>query len=239
MKRLRLVHLLLLRRTTREGPSSALDARRGTSLARELEWSVVSRSQRRSCALARCSFVLPLVSFVLTSGCRQDMNDQPRYEAFEKCDFFWNESSARPLVSGVVPFGAAAEDPELRMDRPDKGRSFPLRLDRDLLERGKQRFEIFCSPCHDRVGTGSGIIVQRGLTQPPSFHSPDLRTRSDDYFFAVITQGFGIMPAYGPRIPVRDRWLIIAYVRALQLSQHAPRELVPEDELRRLGTLEH
>ena len=175
--------------------------------------------------------LLALCSGALT-GCRQDMFDQARYETLEASEFFWDGASARPLVAGVVPYGE--NDDEMGLAAAGAEGGFPFEIDRADLERGRERYDIFCSPCHDRVGTGSGVIVQRGLRQPPSFHSPELRSRSNQHFFQVITQGFGVMPRYGPRIQVEDRWRIIAYVRALQLSQHAPPSLVPNAELERL-----
>jgi mono/diheme cytochrome c family protein len=100
----------------------------------------------------------------------------------------------------------------------------------ETLARGRQRYDIFCSPCHDRVGTGDGMIVQRGYRQPPSFHIDRLRQEADGYFFDTITNGFGVMPNYAQQIPVADRWAITLYIRALQLSQHAALDDVPESE---------
>jgi hypothetical protein len=110
----------------------------------------------------------------------------------------------------------------------------PLPVTRPLLLRGRERYDIFCAPCHDRVGTGDGMIVRRGYRRPPSFHIDRLRNESDGYLFDVTTRGFGQMPGYAAQVPVRDRWAIVAYVRALQLSQHAPLADVPAPERDRL-----
>jgi mono/diheme cytochrome c family protein len=107
---------------------------------------------------------------------------------------------------------------------------FPGPVSKATLERGRQRFDVYCSPCHDRAGTGRGMIVMRGYKQPPSFHEERLRGMPPGYFFDVITNGFGIMPSYAAQVPVVDRWAIAAYIRALQLSQHATLAEVPDDQ---------
>ena len=112
---------------------------------------------------------------------------------------------------------------------------FPFAIGRDELTRGQQRFNIYCTPCHGRLGDGNGMVVQRGLRQAASYHQDRLRQEKNGYFFDVITNGFGAMQGYAEQIPVRDRWLIVAYVRTLQLSQHASVEDVPAD---RRGALE-
>jgi hypothetical protein len=112
--------------------------------------------------------------------------------------------------------------------------TIPLAVTREVLERGRNRFNIFCSPCHSQVGDGNGMVIERGFRHPPSFHTDRLRRAPPGHFFDVITNGFGAMPAYGYRVPVRDRWAIIAYVRALQLSQNATLAEVPPDRRREL-----
>jgi hypothetical protein len=109
-------------------------------------------------------------------------------------------------------------------------------IDRELLERGRERFEIFCSPCHDRVGGGNGMVVQRGFRRPSSFHIERLRESPPGYFFDVITNGYGSMSSYATMVPVDDRWAIIAYIRALQLSQNATLDDVPPEERTTLET---
>ena len=111
---------------------------------------------------------------------------------------------------------------------------FPVSVDRELIERGRERFEIFCSVCHDSAGNGNGMIVKRGLKRPASFHEERLREAPPGYFYDVITRGYGVMYDYSDRIPPRDRWAIVAYIRALQLSQNATLEDVPPDERARL-----
>lgn len=173
-----------------------------------------------------------LAALVLGAGCRQDMHDQPKYKGFRPSDFFADGRSVRPLVPGTVARGHLNDDALLYTGKIGENFSpeFPFPVTRAVLERGQERYNIFCSPCHDRVGTGQGMIVQRGYKQPPSFHQDRLRQQPPGYFFHVIGNGFGVMPDYAAQIPVRDRCAIVAYIRALQLSQHVPAaELPPED----------
>jgi hypothetical protein len=172
----------------------------------------------------RAAFAGWLVFTILVfTGCRQDMHDQPRYEPLEASDFFADGLSsrhppegtvARDALEGSAYFNTAKQDGEL-------GTTLPFALTRDLLERGQERYNIYCSPCHDHVGTGQGMIVRRGFRRPPSFHSPHLREAPIGHFFDVITNGFGAMMDYAAQVPPYDRWAIAAYMRALQLSQHA------------------
>jgi mono/diheme cytochrome c family protein len=166
------------------------------------------------------------------AACRQDMHDQPKYQPFERNAFFADQRASRPLVPGVVARGHLDEDEAFFTGASAAGPVAvnPVPLTRDLLMRGQERYDIYCSPCHDRVGAGEGMIVQRGYKQPPSFHSDRLRGVADGYFFQVMTKGFGVMPTYAPQVPARDRWAIVAYIRALQFSQHAALADVPESE---------
>lgn len=171
------------------------------------------------------------------AGCQQEMANQPRYEPFEASAFFADGRSARHLVPGTVARGQLELDTPLATGKVNGEvvDSLPLPVTRDLLERGQERYDIYCTPCHDRVGTGRGMIVRRGYPRPPSFHIPRLREAPVGHLFEVITQGFGAqMPAYGGMIPPPDRWAIIAYMRALQLSQHATLAAVPEAERQHL-----
>lgn len=167
------------------------------------------------------------------AGCRQDMHDQPKYEAYERSRFFADSSSARPLPAGTVARGQLREDEPYftGYTRDDRlVRTMPIEVTRGTLERGRETFDAFCAPCHDRAGTGRGMIVRRGFKQPPTYHQDRLRSEADGYLFDVITNGFGQMPSYAGLIPVEERWAVVAYVRALQLSQHARlAELPPED----------
>lgn len=179
---------------------------------------------------------LPLLALAVTTllaaGCRQDMHDQPKYEPLESSSFFRDGRASRPPVEGTVWRTERIGDPAYTTGRlgAQYVAAVPAPITTGLLARGRQRYDIFCAPCHDRVGTGSGMIVLRGYRKPPSFHIPRLREQADGYFFDVITNGFGVMPDYAQQIPVDDRWAITAYIRALQLSQAATLADVPESE---------
>lgn len=169
---------------------------------------------------------------VLMSGCHTDMRDQPRYEPYEASTFFANGQSSRPLVEGTVARGQLQEDDAFYRGKVDGEfvDKLPLEVDRALLDRGQQRFNIYCSMCHGPTGDGDGMIVRRGLKRPPSFHIERLRTAPAGHYFDVITHGFGVMPRYAVQIEPHDRWAITAYVRVLQLSQHAELDDLPADE---------
>jgi mono/diheme cytochrome c family protein len=165
----------------------------------------------------------------VAAGCRQDMHDQPRYKPFSKSIFFGDDRSARPLVADTVARGQLRED-ELLYTGKVAGKpatAFPFPVTAEVLERGRERFDIYCTPCHGPLGRGDGLIVQRGYKRPPSFHIPLLRQATPGYLFDVITSGFGAMADYSAQVAVRDRWAIVAYIRALQLSQHATLDDVP------------
>ncbi|HJY86184.1 MAG TPA: c-type cytochrome [Candidatus Acidoferrales bacterium] len=158
------------------------------------------------------------------------MADQPRYKPLSASPFFGDGRSARPLVAGTVPRNSLAEE-DLRV--PKDAENFPIPVTRELLERGRERFNIYCSVCHGLLGEGNGMIPRRGFRHPPSYHQDRLREAPVGHFYDVITNGFGAMPDYAAQVAARDRWAIIGYIRALQLSQHAPaRELPPEDRAR-------
>ncbi len=169
--------------------------------------------------------VLAGVALLLaTGGCRQDMHDAPRYDALEKSSFYADGRSARDPMAGTVARGHLNEDTVLLTGRTPDGKfatAAPMPLDLALLQRGQERFNIFCSPCHDRVGTGNGMIVRRGYKQPQTYHSDRLRDQPLGYFVDVMSNGFGQMPSYAHQVPPRDRWAIAAYIRALQYSQNA------------------
>jgi mono/diheme cytochrome c family protein len=170
------------------------------------------------------------------AGCRQDMYDQPRYEPLEASTFFDDGLSARPLVPGTVARGQLRDDDHLFTGKVDGklAETFPFPVDRRVLERGRERFNIYCSPCHGGVGDGRGMIVARGFPAPPSFHIDRLRTAPPGHFFDVITNGHGAMYPYAARVQPRDRWAIAAYLKALQLSQNASPADVPPEQLRQL-----
>jgi mono/diheme cytochrome c family protein len=184
-------------------------------------------------AVPRALALLAGLAVLGLAGCRQDMHDQPKYEPYEASRFFADGTSARPLPPGTVARG------ELRADEPfytgftagdELVRRIPIPVTRQVLERGRFTYNAFCSPCHDRAGTGAGMIVRRGFKQPPTYHQDRLREVADGYFFDVITNGFGQMPSYASQIPVEDRWAVVAYVRALQLSQHARLAELPGED---------
>jgi hypothetical protein len=171
--------------------------------------------------------VLALSLFFLV-GCslKQDMAYQPKDRPLWPSDFFTDGRSARPLVENTVPRGAVAED---ALFVPKDSNAFPLPLNLDLLERGKDRYRIFCSPCHGLQGDGNGMVAMRGMKHPPSYHQDRLRQVPNGYIFDVITNGFGAMLSYSAQVPPRDRWAIVAYVRALQLSRNAKVSDLPPD----------
>jgi mono/diheme cytochrome c family protein len=175
-------------------------------------------------------------SLLVSLGCRQDMQDQPRFEPLEACEFFDDGRSARPHVRGTVARGAPRQDELFYTGRVngELAEVLPFEPTRDRLERGRERYDIFCSPCHGGLGNGEGMIVQRGFRRPPSYHEERLRKMPIGHFYDVISNGFGTMKDYASRIPPEDRWAIAAYIRALQLSQHATIDDVPPDERRRL-----
>jgi mono/diheme cytochrome c family protein len=242
------------------------------------------------------SYCLLLSAFcLLLSGCRQDMQDQPRYEAYESSAFFKDGLSSRPLVEGTVPRGYLRSDKQLFTGQNDKAQSntnasvqrgeqagananaqgsssssnssnanmqggnntgapagstsqtgaggsqaaagdandveeFPFPVTAQVMQRGQERYQIFCAMCHGATGDGDGMIVRRGFRQPPSYHQDSLRQARVGHFFKVITEGYGAMPSYRSQVPVQDRWAIIAYIRALQLSkmnQSAPAATAP------------
>jgi mono/diheme cytochrome c family protein len=175
----------------------------------------------RMLALAACLAFL--------SACRQDMHNQPKYRGLRASAFFADGSSARPLVEGTVARGTLQEDEAFFTGKLNKVtvKELPFAIDAQVLDRGQERFNIYCTPCHGRTGQGNGMVVQRGYRQPPSFHIDRLRQADAGHFFDVMTNGFGAMPDYRVQISARDRWTIVAYIRALQLSQHAAAADVP------------
>ncbi len=169
------------------------------------------------------------LALMVLGGCRQDMHDQPKFKPLAMNTFYPDDRSARPLVEGTV----AREDEEADQYyytgkiNGQPGTEFPFPVTKEVLERGQQRYNIYCSPCHSRIGDGNGMIVQRGFKRPPSYHTDRLRQMPIGHFFDVMTNGFGAMSEYKSQVSVNDRWAIAAYIRALQLSQDATRADVP------------
>ena len=170
-----------------------------------------------------------LLAMLVLAGCRQDMHDQPRFKPLAKSDFYADSRSARQPVEGTVARGQLHEDIYFYTGKigNNPGDYMPFPVTADVLTRGRERFNVYCAPCHSRLGDGNGMIVQRGYRRPPSYHTERLRKAPLGYFFDVMTNGFGAMPDYASQIPPRDRWDIVAYIRALQLSQGATTTDVP------------
>ena len=173
--------------------------------------------------------LVPCVLVLVLSGCGMNMFDQPKAEVYEESPYFDNGASSRALIEGTVSRTQGAVSTPYLTGSDTNGllTELPLDLSVELLHRGQERFNIYCSPCHNYNGDGTGIIVQKGFPQPTSFHVDRLRTAPVGYFYSAITNGFGRMFSYASRIPPEDRWAITAYIRALQLSQFAG----PEDKL--------
>jgi mono/diheme cytochrome c family protein len=157
------------------------------------------------------------------------MQNQPYKRPLQESDFYPDKRSARPLVEGTVARGDLRADTYFYTGKigQEDGDYMPFPVTAEVMARGQQRFNIYCSPCHGEVGDGSGMIVQRGLKHPPSYHNDRLRKAPIGYFFDVMTNGFGAMLDYSQQVSPRDRWAIAAYIRALQLSQNATEADVP------------
>jgi hypothetical protein len=188
--------------------------------------------------MARFSGVVLLAAAaMLFSGCRMDMHIQPKYLPYDPTTFFDDGRSERPPVPGTVARGHLRLDELLYTGKENgvESNRFPFPITHEDLERGRQRFNIYCTPCHDYTGSGRGVIVLRGFPPPPSYHIDRLREAPVGHFFDVMTNGFGSMYSYASRIDPEDRWRIAAYIRVLQLSQHATLQDVPADERQKLA----
>jgi mono/diheme cytochrome c family protein len=177
------------------------------------------------------------VATVASSGCRQGLFNQQKLIPLRPSALWDNGSSARPLPAGTVPRGFERADSAYYKGTGPDGKfvtELPMKLTRELLLRGQERYDIFCSPCHGRTGDGLGMIVQRGFKRPPSFFIDRLKNERIGYFFDVDTNGFGQMSGYGPQVPVHDRWAIAAYVRTLQLSREMPVALLSDHDRQEL-----
>jgi len=188
------------------------------------------RSERRIFAM-----ILGVAMFLC--GCRQDMHDQPRYEPLQGTDFFGDRRSERPVLEGTIARGQLRADEAFYTGKrgKDEVETFPFPITRDVLDRGRERFNIYCSPCHGQTGEGNGMVVQRGFSNPPTYHSDRLRGTPIGHFFDVITNGYGAMQSYAARVEPADRWKIIAYIRVLQLSHNAKIGDVPPDKMQELN----
>lgn len=191
--------------------------------------------------LDRLKPVLTLVLFLV--ACKghgptlQQMAYQPEYKPLRDSDFFADGMSARPRIPGTVARGEIENDGFMStgMINGQLGDGFPFPITAQVMNRGEERFNIYCSECHSKVGDGNGMIPSRGFRRPPSFHTDTLRAAKTGHFFDVMTHGFGAMPPYAAQIPVRDRWAIVAYIRALQLSQNGSVNDLPPAMRAQLG----
>jgi mono/diheme cytochrome c family protein len=177
-------------------------------------------------------WALVAVAALGTLGCRLDMHTQPKYKSDDPSTFFPDGRANRPEVADTVARGHLRSDELLYTGRVNGvvAEQFPFPITRQVLERGRARYNIYCSPCHDYTGSGRGMIVQRGFPPPPSYHLDRLRRAPAGHFFEVMTDGYGAMYSYAGRITPEDRWAIVAYIRALQRSQHATLDDVPAAE---------
>jgi mono/diheme cytochrome c family protein len=201
----------------------------GESGAAAPTWLVLSPARARTLA-PTSNLVFLLATMLVLAGCRQDMHDQPRFKPLAESDFYTDLRSARPPVEGTVARGQLHEDAYFYTGKlgDNPGDYMPFPVTQDILARGQQRYNIYCAPCHSRVGNGNGVIPSRGFPRrPPSYHTDRLRKAPLGYLFDVMTNGFGSMPDYASQIAPRDRWAIVAYLRALQLSQGASAADVP------------
>jgi mono/diheme cytochrome c family protein len=179
-------------------------------------------------------YLLTSISYLLfCPGCRRDMFLQPSEKPLERSDFFRdNQMASRPLPAHTVARGQLEEDEAFYTGKIGQNlvAEFPLPITREVLQRGQERFDIYCAPCHGRTGEGNGMIPQRGYPAPPSYHIERLRAAPVGHFFDVITRGYGVMYSYANRVEPEDRWAIAAYIRALQLSRNAKISDVPGGE---------
>lgn len=182
----------------------------------------------------RTTFAVALLAAAVLVGCRQDMHDQPKIEPLEANAFFADGMGARPKIAGTVARGQLYEDTRYYAGKDESGTLIdelpaPIEMSRELVLRGQNRYEVYCSPCHDSTGSGRGMIVRRGFKQPPAYTEPRLQAMPLGYFFDVMTHGFGVMSSYAKQVPVEDRWAIAAYVRVLQVAQGSTLEELPPE----------
>ncbi len=178
--------------------------------------------------------LLPVTVLALT-GCRQDMHDQPKYKPLGESSFFQDQRQSRQNVPNTIARGDLRDgDSEFYTGKSAKdGKTdveiIPISVDKALIERGHERFDAFCSPCHGRLGNGLGMIVRRGFKQPPSYHIQRLRDAPAGHFFDVVTNGYGAMYNYAAQITPRDRWAIVSYIRVLQYSENQKADTLTAD----------
>jgi mono/diheme cytochrome c family protein len=179
----------------------------------------------------RSSGAAVLTMLLWSVGCRQDMQDQPKYKPLGESRFFPDGRESRPIPAGTIARDELNDTDAVHTGEADGTflDTIPVPVDAALLHRGRDRFDIFCSPCHGRMGDGNGMVAQRGFRVPANLHTDRLRSVPPGYIYQVITNGYGAMGDYGDQIPIGDRWAIVAYVRALQLSRRAMITDTPPD----------
>ncbi|HWE49153.1 MAG TPA: cytochrome c [Bryobacteraceae bacterium] len=185
----------------------------------------------------RISLLMILAGVTLAGCSRLDMQDQPKYRPQRPSEFFADGRSERQPVEGTIARGQLDEDTAFYEGKDAAGKDveeFPIAVDKTVIERGHQRFDIYCAPCHGRIGNGLGMIVRRGFKQPPSYHTDRLREAPVGHFYDVISNGYGGMLNYASQVQPRDRWAIIAYIRALQYSENANINDLPAEARNRL-----
>ena len=191
----------------------------------------------RSIAAKAPAAALAVLSFAAAGCSRLDMQDQPKYRPQRPSQFFADGRSERQPVEGTVARGTLDEDPAFYEGKDAAGKdidTFPIAVDRAVLDRGRQRFDIYCAPCHGRIGNGLGMIVRRGFKEPPSYHIDRLREAPVGHFYDVISNGYGAMLNYAAQIQPRDRWAIVAYIRALQYAENANVNDLPQEARARI-----
>jgi len=201
-------------------------------------WASPGTAGKNSCATSALKLLAVLLAAATLVACRQDMHDQPKFIPLRPSGFFADGRSERPLIEGTVARGHLNDDAAFYTGKGPDGKpldTFPFAVTADVVERGEDRYNVYCAPCHDRTGSGNGMIVKRGYRKPPSYHIDRLRQVPNGYLYDVISSGFGAMPDYAAQIQPLDRWAIVAYIRALQLSQNASADDVPADARGQLG----
>lgn len=185
-----------------------------------------------------CLLVAGLALAAASAGCRQDMHDTPRYEPLQESEFFADRRASRPVPDGTVARGLLRANDVFYTGMAEGAtvERIPMAISADIVARGRDRYDVYCAPCHGQTGEGNGMIVQRGYKAPPSLHDPRLRNERAGYFFDVISRGFGQMPDYAAQVSPKDRWAIVSYIRALQLSQFTTIDDVPESERKGLDS---
>lgn len=176
--------------------------------------------------------LIPLAAVLVCGvGCRQDMQDEPKYKPLAVSAFFADGRSARPVPSGAIAIDETDQDPALFTGVVDGDfvTTIPVAVTEELLNRGHERYDIYCSPCHGRIGDGRGMVALRGFKIPADLNSERIRNAPPGYLYAVITNGYGAMGDYSSQVPLHDRWAIVAYIRALELSRQASLNDAPPD----------